>query len=288
VNDGDEPDDTLALARPADLDGGFEGVICQNDKDHIAVEVDSPSRLTATILFDPLEADLDLELYSPAGALIVGSWGSLEEETVEAEVAAPGTYVLRVVPYGSGSTSYLGEVTLEAIAGCSTDQDCPIGTMCDTGACVNDACDAVEDCPNDHLCPTAGPDEAPRHCSAVCEFNADCRDTAVTPESCKWFPEGRACGRRGSAANGAACTSSADCGGQRACLDLPGGYCARANCFFNEDCETDTFCAEVVVGQWACVRRCGVGLAECRLAEGYECFELLDGDLEYQTGCALP
>ena len=74
--------------------------------------------------------------------------------------------------------------------------------------------------------------------------------------------------RRGSGANGDSCASFDDCGGQRHCVDWPGGYCARQGCSSDGDCEADTRC--VRVGEInACVLRCVS--VPCREAEGYQC-----------------
>ena len=116
-------------------------------------------------------------------------------------------------------------------------------------------------------------------CGWICDYNWDCRDS----EACKWFEEGRACGTMGSGQNGDACTSFADCGGSRTCINLVNGYCARAGCTSNADCESNTKCIP-----WgdtgACLRDCSSGSDVCRLAEGYTCEPMDDmGDVEQQV-----
>jgi hypothetical protein len=278
VDDRFEPDDSRATARQVN-GGAFEGTACPRNDDWHWVEVAGPSSLVATIVFDARVADLDLELYSPEGAVIAASRGTSDTETVRADVAA-GRYTLRVFGYGSGSAEYLGEVMVTPRTACSLSLHCPEGWVCNGSSCVSASCTSASTCPSGHLCPVPGPVTTARVCAPTCATNADCRST----EACKWLPEGRACGRRGAGANGATCGTYADCGGQRACVAWPGGYCARVGCERNADCESGTFC--VTVGaQRVCALSCWASEDVCRRAEGYRCDVVEDRGGALQLAC---
>lgn len=267
ADDAGEPDDTRTTARP----GGatFDGTVCPRDDDWIVVDVASASTLTAMIVFDAT-ADLDLELYGPDGTVLGASRGTSDMETITVDVSA-GRHTLRVFGYAGASSDYLGEATLVARTSCTSTLGCPTGTVCSGSACVASACTSASSCPVTYSCPVSGPTSAGRVCSAPCAVNADCRSS----EACKWFAEGRFCGARGAGANGAACTSYGACGGQRACLATPGGYCARAGCTRNADCEAGTYCARVGTAN-VCALSCLTSDSVCRLAEGYACRSLVD------------
>lgn len=103
-------------------------------------------------------------------------------------------------------------------------------------------------------------------CGKTCTGDSDCR----VFESCKRFPEGRVCARRGTGDVGDSCTRFLSCGDQRACLPWSGGYCARAGCIANVQCETGSFCVPVDGGFNACVKSCWESDDLCRAA-GYAC-----------------
>jgi hypothetical protein len=153
------------------------------------------------------------------------------------------------------------DASVDAGITCTTTMDCPLDTVCNA-SCVADTCIAEGDCPSNHGCPIAGPAAAPRHCGAACNDPADCR----AGEQCKSFASGRFCARGGTRPTGNACTSVADCAGEAACLDWPGGYCAEAGCTDNTDCVAGTWCVD---GLGVCAQGC-VSDA-CREAEGYTC-----------------
>jgi hypothetical protein len=265
VDDRFEPDDTRLAPRTAAP--AFEGTVCPRDDDFLSVEVTGPSTLTATIVFDAA-ADLDLELYGPDGTVLASSRGVTDTESLTAAVS-PGRHVLRVYGYMGATADYAGELMLVARTTCTSTLGCPAGTVCDGGVCEDATCTSPATCPSTFACPVAGPGSAPRDCAAPCTVNTDCRAS----EACKWFAEGRFCAARGAAANGAACTTYADCGGQRACLATTGGYCARAGCASNADCETGTFCARVG-GVNACAVSCLASDSVCRT--GYACRSVTD------------
>jgi hypothetical protein len=264
-DDGFEPDDTRATARR--LSGtDFEGTICPGNEDFIAVSVAGASTLRAEILFDSGIGDLDLEVQGPDGARLGVSAGVGDSEVVEVRVPGAGTYYVRVYGFSSAANTYVGEVRLTPLETCTSTLGCPTGQVCDGGACRSDVCTSTASCPAQHVCPTYGPGAATRRCGATCAVNSECRST----EACKWFPEGRACGLRGGGANGAACVDATACGGQRACLAWRGGYCARAGCRGNADCESGTFCV-AVGGANVCALECESDVDRCRSAESYAC-----------------
>ena len=258
----------------------FDGTICPMDSDHVAVPVAGASRLELIVTFDAVRSDIDIELFDPAGVRIATSAGTTDTETIDRMVTTSGTYVLRVFGFTTMSNTYLGEVIVTPATTCVSTLACPAGQVCAAGACRADDCTTVSMCPTAHLCPDPGPGAAASDCGATCTVNGDCRST----EACKWFTEGRACGERGAAANGAACASFRDCGGQRACLDWPGGYCARAGCATNADCETGTYCV-THMGVSACALDCATDSSRCR-APSYMCRTLPDRGSTSRRVCA--
>lgn len=264
-DDAYEPDDTRATARRI-TGTSFDGTVCPGDDDYIAVPIAGASMVHVEILFDSRIGDLDLELQDPAGTRIRASTGVGDTETIDAMVSAAGTYYVRVYGFSMAANTYLGEVRVTPLSTCGATRECATGQVCASGTCRSDVCTSASMCPSMHLCPVYGPASATRHCGATCSVNADCRAS----EACKWFAEGRACGVRGAGANGAACADAAACGGQRACMPWRGGYCARARCATNSDCESGTFCVSVM-GTNVCVLECESDVGRCRESEGYAC-----------------
>jgi len=75
---------------------------------------------------------------------------------------------------------------------------------------------------------------------------------------------------------GSRCSSSGQCGTspfECATTNLPNGYCSKS-CTTDGDCPPDSLCNPT---PHACRRRCKVS-ADCRLAEGYSCVDLLGGN----------
>jgi len=280
TDDLGEDDDTRLDARLV-IGTDFDGTVCPGDDDYLRFSVPGPSRIDADIVFDEGIADLDLELYGPTGMLVGSSRGVSGIESISRDVTESGSYVLRVYGFRDASADYLGTVTTSGRSGCtSTTLDCPAGQVCGTGSCVSDSCTSSSSCPSGHECPTAGPAGTPKHCGVSCFYNSDCRSS----EACKWYPEGRYCGARGSRANGDACSSAADCGGQRACMPYSGGYCARAGCYTNADCETGTWCV-TVSGVGICALDCLPSDDICRLSGGYDCGLEYDSESRLQFVC---
>lgn len=264
VNDAFEPDDSRGTARSPSLDA-FEGTLCPMDSDHILIPITSASRVQIDVTFDAARSDIDIELFGPTGTVIASSRGTTDIESIDTMVTTAGSYVLRVFGYTEESNSYLGEVIVTGSSTCTSTLSCPAGTVCASGSCRSDDCTSMAMCPASHLCPDPGPSTAASDCASTCTVNTDCRST----EACKWFAEGRACGTRGAAFNGEACGSFRDCGGQRACIDWPGGYCARARCTTNADCETGTYCV-AHMGINVCALDCTTDTSRCR-GPSYTC-----------------
>jgi hypothetical protein len=198
-----------------------------------------------------------------------------EEDVIAEVVADAGPDIqVEVVPDASSDTSPPEDVATEVDdavsddadtgALCTTTRDCALDYVCRDGHCETNVCMSTSDCPADHGCPVAGPDAAPQVCAASCSNDDACR----TGESCKRFVEGRHCGRRGNGVSGSACADSAACRGELTCLPWIGGYCARAGCGDNADCEAGTWCV-AEAGIEVCAQSC-VSIS-CRESEGHEC-----------------
>ncbi len=280
TDDAGEPDDTRSTARSLPTDNSFDGTICPGDDDYVSFSVSSPTGISITMTFDDSMGDLDLELYGPTGTLVGSSRGTTDIETIEMDLFETGTYTIRTYGFGTGFGDYLGEVRFTSFSGCVRSSECSSGEVCESGSCRSDACTFDTDCPTGHICPAPGPSAAVSHCGEECRVNSECKST----EACKWFAEGRYCGARGSGQNGEACSDFGDCGGQRACLDWPGGYCARAGCTRDADCETGTYCVNEG-GDNVCAVDCWSADEICRLSEGYRCGVKTDVDSFLQFVC---
>jgi hypothetical protein len=189
---------------------------------------------------------------------------------------------VRVFGYMNEGDAYLGTIELSAAGpSCTATRDCAAGQVCASSACVPDDCTAGAgaSCPAMHLCPDPGPASGASDCAASCVVNADCR----AGEACKWFAEGRGCARTGAGALGATCSSFRDCGVQRTCVDWPGGFCTRAGCTRNSDCESGTYCADVG-GVRACALDCSTDMGRCR--SGYTCRSITDVSGSSRFVCA--
>jgi hypothetical protein len=110
VDDEFEEDDRAAEARPVDDDGYFDGTICPDDDDWIAIDVEGSATLEVLLLSEDTVADLDLELYRPDGTLARAAETAGDEE-LSFDVT-PGRWTLRVYGFFGDSSPYVGEVTL--------------------------------------------------------------------------------------------------------------------------------------------------------------------------------
>jgi hypothetical protein len=161
IDDSDEPDDTLDDARPVDIDGTLEGTICPGNEDNVYFDIEEPSHLSALLVFTHAEADLDFELYAPDNRRIALSWSASDDESIEHDLADTGRYTLRIFPFDEGSTDYLGEIALEALAGgqngeaCESFDDCIGERACidwPEGYCARSGCTSDADCEGDTFC----------------------------------------------------------------------------------------------------------------------------------------
>ncbi|MCS6856114.1 MAG: hypothetical protein NZM37_00230 [Sandaracinaceae bacterium] len=263
VDDASEPDNALGTARLVS-GSDFEGKLCAGDSDHRAFDVSMPSRAEITLVADDLSR-LEFDLFDAAGARLSGSTLSGGIRRIE-RTLSPGRYVLRIagMPPPRG-IAYLGEIRLTPSGmACTSTRECPLGSVCQSGTCVSDDCTPPGTCPAMHICPPPGPDGGRSDCLASCVVNADCR----SGEACKWFAEGRGCGRSGSSGVGGPCTAFWDCAAQRSCVPWPGGYCARQGCTRSSDCESGTHCIEEG-GRRVCALDCSSDPSRCR--SGYTC-----------------
>jgi hypothetical protein len=270
-----EPNDTSETARGLTFAGvraSVDARLCPGDEDYFAFTLTSAQRVRSLLVFDTSGgmSDVDLQLYDSEGVLVGESRSSTDSESIEMDLAA-GTYALRVFAYTDEGVDYLLDVEKLAAGGCSSTNDCSPGNVCASSACVSAACTGDASCPAAHFCPLEAIDPS-RVCSLECASNTDCRSS----EACKWYLDGRACGRRGSSSNGASCSSHGDCGGQRACIGWNRGYCARGGCSTNADCESgSTFCSDMD-GLDVCVLDCSRDPSLCRVADGYACSAVTD------------
>lgn len=165
--------------------------------------------------------------------------GGLQACTVDADCAVPGAFC------GGGFCRELpgGE--------CTTDRDCPEGTLCVGRACVRDAvrCDTDRDCPDPAttcengtcVTPTAGcttDDECPR--GEICEGGA-CRPAPAGCETDDVCGPGRRCLDGTCVDDAPACDEDADCADGSGCVDgvcVPTGDCqGDRDCGPGERCE---------------------------------------------------
>ena len=237
VDDENEPDDTddeAQLLDVAGLDSTRLGTACPGDDDWFAFEVVStPSRVHIELVVDEPTQDLDMRLFDPDGAIIglaLNPAAALEEITET--VMDPGFYYVRVNAYAEAASDYIIDVSLDSPGSCADDGDCPLEQYCDAGgSCTDRACSGEGSCPPGYGCPDLGPG-AMGECGRSCTSDGECR----VGESCKWFAEGRFCGREGTGALGDPCSTAADCGDGASCVDWDGGYCARRGCSRFQDC----------------------------------------------------
>ncbi|MFK7988714.1 MAG: hypothetical protein AB8I08_22025 [Sandaracinaceae bacterium] len=271
TDDAGEDDDTRETARSvtfeSDGSGGsdalFDGQICSGDSDWIEIPITGPSTISVEVEFTHASGDIDATLHSPTGTQIGSGRTVNDDESITEEVGTSGTYTLRIFGASGVNNAYTTLISVAAASGCSSTASCPGGTVCDGSECVSNTCTGPT-CPSNHACVMTGPIPAASQCSFECTTNSNCRST----EACKWLADGRYCGRTGSGANGASCGTFASCGGQRACVSWPGGYCARQGCTSGADCEAGTRCINEG-GINVCALSCSTG--SCREAEGYEC-----------------
>ncbi|MBM4373252.1 MAG: pre-peptidase C-terminal domain-containing protein, partial [Deltaproteobacteria bacterium] len=110
-----EPNDSLAEALPLLPEDFVDGIrICPGDEDWFSLDLTAGESLIATIDF-PVDKDLDLYLYGPAGQSLDSSLSGAGLETVAVDPApATGTYAVKVVGWPPESTQ--ADYSLEVMA----------------------------------------------------------------------------------------------------------------------------------------------------------------------------
>lgn len=269
ADDALEDNDSFGAATRIPTAGTImNGRICAGDEDWFVVWAEAGQRLSADLLIDG--GDLDLELYDTDGLRrLAFSAGVTDSERVEADIGTSGSYYLRVFGYRGAEGDYMLEHRVAAGGGCRSSLDCPWGTVCDGRACIDDACTpGSSTCPSGTFCPPTGGAGGPSDCVDPCSSSSECR----AGYACKLFPAGGGCAQAGSGAAGAACASFRACAGNRTCLTWPGGYCAREGCTSNAECGTGAWCVRVDgASLGTCLRDCLWNDDECRLSAGYRC-----------------
>lgn len=274
LEENDEFNDSAVI----DIGETLDGTICPNDDDWFVFIAEEAGTVTIVLDHDFFEGDLDLELRDDFGEFITESASANPSERIEQDVSE-GVYTIVVFGFLGDSADYSLSVQLES-PDCTTDGECAQGTICVASECVDAACSEAVACPETHYCPLFDTSADASVCSIACSTNRTCR----SDEACKWFEEQRGCGVRGSGLNGDACESFADCGGQRTCLQfLSGGYCARARCTANSQCESDTTCVQLGGDVGYCLKTCDGPVDQpdpdaCRQDPAYSC--LMTTDIE--------
>jgi hypothetical protein len=117
-----EPNDVLSQADPfapgVDVaNGGANGLaLCPYELDWYSIQVVGGTAVTAEILFDQQEGDLDMRLYDPSYSTtipIAVSSTNNSNESITYAVGVTGTYLIRVHGFDGGSASYDLNVSAE-------------------------------------------------------------------------------------------------------------------------------------------------------------------------------
>lgn len=256
--------------------------VCRADRDFFGFDASAGQVVEATLLFEHRLGDLDLRLYNSNG-VVAESLSYRDIELIEYRVPADDIFIVEV--FGatrSVSTDYALEIRALAAADCQSTRQCPEGTYCTNLGCVDAYCSAFNQCGPQHLCvaPRAGldPGAAGGECASICGSDADCRGNLGY--ACKRFEDFTlACAQAGAGAPGDRCGSHADCGGDRICYPVPGGYCASGGCDRTLPCPAGTVCG-TVSGLPACLKAC-TGNGDCRAQDGHRCLDVGNG----QLGC---
>ncbi|MEM9865380.1 MAG: PPC domain-containing protein, partial [Myxococcota bacterium] len=274
----DAPDDATEL-RLVSAGAGRQAdelaTLCGGDSDYFSFTVSEPSDVEVRMLIDDAAADLDIQLFQVVGdevRFIDESDGTTSEELIEVRLNEPGEYLVYVFAFDGASTYVLG-VTTQPASGCVANSECAVDQVCNAGSCESRACTSSFQCPaeGDYICPTGGPDGT-AECGESCGSGADCR----AAEDCKWYPQGRHCGRRGRKLAGETCQNPQECSGVRTCINWPGGMCTRAGCASDADCESDFRCIDGGTGTDGqpvgnvCAPQCFATVVPCR-DDDYRC-----------------
>lgn len=120
-----------------EIEPGFERddlFLCPDTQDFFRVMLDAGQGLTARLIADPEETDLDLAILDAGGEVLVESTGELGNEQVELQAPAAAEYFMRVSGFRGEASFY----TLSVASGCRVDGQCPEDAVCDPyeGTCM--------------------------------------------------------------------------------------------------------------------------------------------------------
>lgn len=136
------------------------------EPDWYALQVDAAHVVTADVIFNFAEVDLDLELYHPDGQLVASSDGLLMIESVSVPAAAAGLYRLQVLSADGRTGGYVLEWSTYP-----WDEPPPDPPPPDPPPPAGDCTDALE--PNDSLEVAAPVDDQSYSGLRICEQDAD-------------------------------------------------------------------------------------------------------------------
>jgi len=247
--------------------------VCAQDRDFYGFETRAGEVVRVTVAFDHALGDLDLRLYRSTGERVAESLSYRDTELIEYEAPVDDIFVAEV--FGatrSVQNAYGLRIETLDVQACQVTLQCPAGSYCAGGACVDQGCDGAGTCGPDAECvaPRTGLDPVSTGglCADPCRSSFECREEAGY--SCKRLEDyTTGCLPAGAGRTGDRCTSHTDCEGTDVCFDLPGGYCASGGCV-SDDCPRDTLCAPLPgLGELsACLKAC-LDNADCRA--GYSC-----------------
>lgn len=114
MDDANEPDDTVAMAKALVSDRPYEGRLCPADPDWFVVSNVTPgTTMTATLDFRDSLGDLDLELLRAGSPVpILRSAGFSDRESITYAASFAGDYYFRVVGKGADTNVYSLRVNL--------------------------------------------------------------------------------------------------------------------------------------------------------------------------------
>lgn len=279
VDPYDEGPGNDTLERASEIELPFDSAnlsVCSDDPDVYAFPVEAGAVIRVQLDHARIDGDLGLRLWRD-GAVIGESIGFRDSEVVEADAALAGTYAVEV--FGQTErTANTYRLQIETLAGqrCDHSRSCPAGQVCVDGMCGEYRCQDDLDCGEGLLCTRdqVGEDRGGGVCAPRCQSARDCR--AEVGYACKSLGTKAVCLLEGPEPIGGRCGRHSDCATEAACLDLPGGYCARLGCEPG-DCGPDAACVTTDGGP-ACMRACDDPGA-CRVAEGYQC--VVEGEVEH-------
>lgn len=140
-----EENDTAADASMIPIGQQIGATFCSGDEDFFGIEVAAGCLVSARLVLDPAQANLDLRLVAPNGAVIASSLGLGAQEQLEQRVELPGTYTLRI----SGALEPNADAAAYVL---TTNVDCAPPPACvDDAFEENDSVDTAAALPNGPL-----------------------------------------------------------------------------------------------------------------------------------------